>query len=699
MSADRQSRPLHPSSGGMSLFTELKRRNVLRVTAAYVAVSWLLIQVVETLFPVFGLSDAAIRGVVIVLAIGLVPAVVIAWAFELTADGLVRDSEVDRGSAAAKAGTKRLDRLVMVALALAVGYFAFDKFMLDPARDQAIAQAAKEEGRAEALQASQDSGQPVLAVLPFSAVTDTEDSVFFAAGVHDDLLTKLAQLPSMLVISRTSVLEYKDTQENIRDIGAALGADAILEGGVQSAGNRIRINAQLIDAKTDEHLWAETYDRELTASSIFDVQDEIAHAISEALHITLNAPTEGSLIPTSNMAAYRAYHEAVIVRDATHGGISSTEYRELLQKAMDLDPAFTRPGAFLVGSYALDAFKSDDPGLIAKVEAILEDLQAIAPNSADYLIAQTYYTYYILKDYDLALQIANQALEMVPSDAYLVTISGWIKRRQGDSTGHLESARLARQLEPGNESWTESIIQILVRMHQYDEALAEIEALEGRNYYMEFIGLTLTVREHGNLDRLAMETQALADEIGDEFHIWDIWLTRIITRDFAAAAEVLNALPDPPEGAEPPGMGLHNKQVFSILTYWLLDDADRLAELVAEGRKTVSILGTTDELLDKDTILSVALLAAVEGDTEETERLTQAWYRGGAQDLAGRGVLWDIACQNLGMAGAAEAAVKCIRQGLEQPSGIMPFLEPHLPFYDPIRDEPVFVELVEELAD
>jgi TolB-like protein len=147
---------------------------------------------------------------------------------------------------------------VMVALALAVGYFAFDKFMLDPARDRAreqvIADAAKEEGRAEAAQESQDSGSPVLAVLPFSAVTDNDDSRFFAAGVHDDLLTKLAQLPSMLVISRTSVLEYKNVQRNLREIGEALGADAILEGGVQSAGNRIRINAQLIDAKTDEHL-------------------------------------------------------------------------------------------------------------------------------------------------------------------------------------------------------------------------------------------------------------------------------------------------------------------------------------------------------------------------------------------------------------------------------------------------------------
>ena len=290
----------------MTLFAELKRRNVLRVAAAYVAVSWLLIQVVETLFPVFGLSDAAIRAVVLVLAIGFVPAVIVAWAFELTPEGFVRDSEVDRSSVIIKARTQRLDRIVMVALALAVGFFAFDKFVLDPARDeareQAIAETAREAGRAEAVEARRESGPPVIAVLPFSAVTANDDSEFFAAGVHDDLLTRLAQLPSMLVVSRTSVLEYKDVQRNIREIGEALGADAILEGGVQSAGNRIRINAQLIDAKTDEHLWAETYDRELTTASIFDVQDDIALAIAEALQTTFN-PTEFDPVPKIHTTA------------------------------------------------------------------------------------------------------------------------------------------------------------------------------------------------------------------------------------------------------------------------------------------------------------------------------------------------------------------------------------------------------------
>jgi TolB-like protein len=679
----------------VSLFAELKRRNVLRVAAAYIAVSWLLIQVVETLFPVFGLSDAAIRTVVIVLAVGFVPIVIVAWAFELTPEGLIRDSEVDRGSAAVKARSKRLDRMVMVALALAVGYFAFDKFMLDPARDAAIAEAAREEGRTEAAQASRESGPPVLAVLPFSAVTDTEDSVFFAAGVHDDLLTKLAQFSSMLVISRTSVLEYKDTQENIRDIGAALGADAILEGGVQSAGNRIRINAQLIDAKTDEHLWADTFDAELTAESIFDVQEDIARAIADALHVELGTPTQESLIPTSNMAAYRAYHEAIIAGVTVHGRTTSTEYRELLRKAVELDPDFTRPMMLLVGSYALDAFADKDPEKIRNAEAVLESLRAKAPDSADFLIAQTYYTYYILRDYPLALQIADQALEIVPSDTQLIAITSWIKRRQGDYAGVIEAMRLAKRLEPGNANWTGGIVGQLMVLHEYDAALAEIEAYEGREYGIESARAKLAVRKHGDLQRFAADIESLADEMGTSFAVWDVWQAHFDARNFEEAERALDAIP---ERRRPrPGAGIPGKQAVTIETFWAMGDTGRLAEEVADARKLLDQAGTTDEPPTMRDSLSEALLAAIDGNSVETERHIRNWFQSSKQDLAERALNWNLACEPLGMAGAAEAAVRCIRDGLLEPSAIIPFYEPHLPYYDPIRNEPVFVELVQEL--
>ena len=683
----------------MSIFTELKRRNVLRVAAAYVAVSWLLIQVVETLFPVFGLSDAAIRTVVILLAIGLIPAVAVAWAFELTPDGLVRDDEVDRASPTIKAATKRLDRMFMIALALAVGYFAFDKFTLDPARDQAIAETAREEGRAEAVQEKKDSGPPVLAVLPFAAVTTTEDSVFFAAGVHDDLLTQLAQQQSMLVVSRTSVLEYRDTEKKIRDIGEELGADVILEGGVQSAGNRIRINAQLIDAKTDEHLWAETYDRELSPSNIFDVQSDIARAIALALHGTFTAAAT-SAIPTENMAAYRTFHEALAVKETIHGGTTSEEYRDLLRLAFELDPNYTRPMAELVGSLALGSFRRDKPELVAQAEKLLARIKAVAPGSADYLIAQTYYTYYILADYDLAHEIASQALALSPSDTRLVQIRSWIERRQGDYAAVIESNRLAHKLEPRNLDYVMGIITNLIVTHRYDEAWEELEATDRIHYILDRWRTLLRVREHGSLERLADDFEPLNRDFEDPYARFDLWHARLMSRDYVAAEMTLAELPFP-DGitASNSQYGVPDKILTELLTRHFLQQDARVAELATAAR--ASREGAEFKRGASGThLFGIALIAAVEGDTEETIRIIRRWFRDYAdQDVPEKALNMDFACQLLGLSGAAEEATACIREALRAPSFAMPFLEPYLPYYDGIRDAPIFIELLRELEN
>lgn len=690
----------------MSLFAELKRRNVLRVAAAYVAVAWLVIQVVETIFPAFGFGDAAIRGAVILLAVGFIPAVVSAWAFELTPEGLKRDSEVDRASPTIKAMGKRLDRLIMVALALALGYFAIDKFMLDPARDrareQAIAESAREEGRAEAEResdAAASDGPPMVAVLPFVAVGGTEDSTFFATGVHDDLLTQLAQQQSMRVISRTSVLEYKGTEKNIRQIGEELRADAILEGGVQTAGERIRINAQLIDARTDEHLWAETFDRELTASNIFDVQTEIAQAIATALHGTLAAPvtTGAGRIPTSNMAAYRLFHESLVMRDNGHGVIESEEYRNLLREAAELDPTYTRPQAELVGSLSLDQFHQEDPALLEEAERVLANIAAVAPGSADHLIAQAYYTYYIIKDYDLAHEIASQAQALTPSDARLVEMKSWIERRQGDYDAFIESKRLVRSLDPRNPRWTRSLITVLIQAHRYEEASAEIESLENPGYPERMMGVILRARDHRDPSRVAADLGALHEDFGGRAPPHMLIFVRTFGRDYEGALEALATVPDPAEGDRPPRLGVPDKLMNELQIRWLMGDDERVAELLPQAQAILESRVPDGSHWDARAVLGEAMLAAYAGEREKAEQRVRRWNREGARDWPERINQTDLTCQILAMAGAAEAAVDCLRTALEYPSYVTPFLEPYMSFYDRIREEPVFVEFVAEL--
>jgi TolB-like protein len=677
----------------VTFFAELRRRNVLRVAAAYAAVSWLLIQVVETLFPVFGLSDGAIRTVVIVLVIGFVPAMIVAWAFELTPEGFVRDSEVDHASPITMARAKRLDRIVIIALALAVGYFAFDKFMLQPARDAALAEAAKEEGRAEAVRRDRVAGPPVVAVLPFTAVTDTDDSEFFAAGMHDDLLTKLAKQPSMLVVSRTAVMQYAGAQHNFPEIGEALNVDAILEAGVQSAGDRIRINAKLFDSQTNELVWAETYDRELSTASIFDVQDDIARAIAESLHVTLSESSAGSPIPTDNMAAYRAYHEALAMRDTRRGAVTSDEYRGLLRRAADLDPGFTRPLALLVGSYALASFSDEDPDVIARVEEILQEMRAVSPNSVDFMIAQTFYTYYILKDYPLARELATRALERAPSDTGIVEIKGWIERRMGDLESVIESMRLARRLEPGNPKWSLGIVYNLLALHRYDEATAELGAFDGRSEYADFLRAVLELRAHGDLQRMAREILAVHDEFGTPDSYGMMIIAHQIARDFEAAETAAEAITVADAGPT----GFSHQQMTKVEIWHFLDKQDKIAELAANERARIDESGVKMSEIDDERAITLALFAATEGDAGAAEQFTRQYYKGTGTDWASRLVNRDRTCRILGMAGAADAAVKCIRDGLAEPSRIMPFLETRLPHYDAIRDEPVFVELVASL--
>ena len=693
----------------MSLFSELKRRNVLRVAAAYVAVAWLVIQVTETLFPVFGFSDAAIRGVVILLAIGFLPAVISAWAFELTPQGLIRDSEVDRSSPTIKAMGKRLDRLVIVALALALGYFALDKFLLDPARDeareQAIAEAAREQGRDEAIRESEAerASRPMVAVLPFATVGGGDESGFFAAGVHDDLLTRLAQLQSVRVISRTSVMEYRGTDRNIREIGTALGADVILEGGVQSAGERIRINAQLIDASNDEHLWAETYDRELTIANIFEVQTEIARAITTALSATLTAQDDAALsvIPTENMAAYRAFRRAVDIAEARSTWLRE-EYREALEEAVALDPNFTRAWAELAG-YLTHAnyYFEHDPELTQRAEEVVEHLRTIAPESADYLMAQAFYVYYIARDYDAAYELTIPAMARAPSDARILELRSWIQRRQGDFEGRLDTLRLIRMLDPRDQSYAGGLISSLMRLRRFEEARVELERVDFEHPRLDYWRLMLELREHRDLERWADELIALAEPLLEP-RVWfpRAWLAYVAKRDFNGAEALVEAMPEPDTSGGHTMDYYFLKPAYQIPTLWLLGREEALAEVLADAREAIDAFEAPEGMrFDYVQNLDMALITAAEGNAEDTERRIGRLLNAPQRDLAARQGYISDACGILAMSGAAKAAVACMRTAMDEPSEFMPFLDPYLAFYDPIREEPAFVELLAELEN
>ncbi|MEJ2604678.1 MAG: winged helix-turn-helix domain-containing protein [Gammaproteobacteria bacterium] len=538
------------------------------------------------------------------------------------------------------------------------------------------------------------AGTPMVAVLPFLSAGLAGDSEFFARGVHDDLLTQLAQLQSMRVISRTSVSEYRDSHRNMRDIGTELGADAILEGGVQRIGDQIRINAQLIDAHSDIHLWAQQYDRELTPASIFDIQMEIARSIASALHATLTRQDDSRLnvLPTENMGAYRAYHEAMALRSTET--IAARDYVAALERAVALDPEFVRAWAELAGSLSYSNIQRRDPASIRRLEDMLERIRALAPDSSEYLIAQSYYTYYILKDHGRAFELIRQARDARPSDPQLIELQSWIQRRQGDIDGMIASIRQARSLDPRNPYWTTRLVSNLALAHRYDEAAAELASAPVDSFELAVLAGVLRVREHRDPVRILGDLTVLQTEYGREAEPFDLWEARIAARDYEGAARLVGAAPSADEWT---GSDVPDVELARIITGWFLDaqprsDAERIGTAEPGSVRTP---GVPD--FEPNVYLAMAYVAATAGDTAEGERLVRVWFREVRQDLAEKVSLRHHACRALGMAAAVSAAVDCLRSGLAEPSLVMPFIEPYLPYYDPVRGDPRFVEFLGEI--
>lgn len=306
--------------------------------------SWLIIQVAETIFPLFDYDDSVARTVVIVLAICFIPTLIFAWVFELTPEGLKKEKDIDRTQSSTLHTGKKLDRMIMVVLVLALGYFAVDKFVLDPARDQSKVETAREEGRTEAL--AESVSDKSIAVLSFVDMSSDKDQEYMSDGIAEELLNLLAKIPELRVISRTSAFSYKGKSISLAQIAKELNVAYILEGSIRKSGDQIRITTQLIQTSSDTHLWSETYDRAL--ENIFAIQDEIAAVVVEELKIKLLGapPVVEKTDPEAFALVLQASH---LYRQQTPEAMEQALM--LFQEALAIDPDYPRAWTGLAGVY------------------------------------------------------------------------------------------------------------------------------------------------------------------------------------------------------------------------------------------------------------------------------------------------------------------------------------------------------------
>jgi TolB-like protein/Flp pilus assembly protein TadD len=449
-----------------NFFAELKRRKVYRVAVAYAVVSWLLIQIATQVFPFFEIPMWVVRLVVVLLALGFPVALLLAWAFDITPQGIQRTDDLDEAQPQNLAGAGKSIRAMPVA----------------PPPEKSIA------------------------VLPFENYSDDVQNAHVADGIQDDILSSLAKVADLKVTSRTSVRQYRTGTRNLREIGEALGVAYILEGSVRRESNRVRINAQLIDARTDQHVWNDTYDREIT--DLFELQSELARRITFALRANLSPREKASLQlhPTADMAAYELFLRA---RDLFRWS-GSGDPREngeqalrLLDEALARDPHFALAHCLVSRVHGeLYWFGYDrSRARLTQAKIAADNALRLQPDLGDARLALAYYYYFGYRDYELARTEIAIAQEATPNDAEVWDAAGAIDRRQGRWEHAVPNFEKARQLDPRNNSVIWNLAETYACVGRYEDAantLAEGAALNPDAHFFSLARAAIDLKTNGD---------------------------------------------------------------------------------------------------------------------------------------------------------------------------------------------------------
>ena len=442
-----------------NFFAELKRRNVYKVAIAYFVAGWALAQGIAQVFPVFDVPTWIVRLIVFLIVIGFPIALIFAWAFEITPEGVKRTEEADAGLPSARPVKRAWIYIVVVGIAISLSLFFLGRYTAG--------------NRAEA-----SGGSKSIAVLPFASLSDDKNDAYFADGVQDQILTNLAKVSDLKVISHTSVRQYgPGAERNMREIGRQLGVAYIMEGSVQRARDRLRINATLIDARTDAHIWAETYDR--TAADLFAIQSELAQSIVTQLRAKLSPKQKAEIEerPTQDLVAFELYIQAKAIIDSY---INATDVRAaLLQALKSLDEAIQRDPNF-VSAYCYAARANDllfffdldpTPERISLADAAVKTALRLRPDSAEAHFALADYLFRCKRDYDRALEELAIARPGLPNSTPFFILSGYINRRRNHFHEAERDFSTAFALDPRNPNAYNLLADTFVLQRRFPEAV------------------------------------------------------------------------------------------------------------------------------------------------------------------------------------------------------------------------------------
>jgi len=446
-----------------NFFAELKRRNVYKVAVAYAVVAWLVIQIATQVFPFFEIPNWAVRLVVLLLIIGFPVALVLAWAFEITPEGIKRTEDVDHSQPPTHRTGRTLDFLIIAVLLVIIGVFAYQRFGLSQKTSVSVSAIPEKS----------------IAVLPFENRSRDPDNAYFADGIQDEILTRLAKIADLKVISRTSTQHYKSAPENLPEIARQLGVAHIVEGSVQKSGDSVRVNVQLIKAANDSHLWADTFDRKLT--DIFSVESEVAKAIADQLRAHLSGQEEQVITakPTDNVEAYDAYLRGLAYTlKAASAPADALGAQKYLREAVRLDPKFALSWALL--SYVeargyLTATLQPTVTLREEARQAAETALTLQSNLGEAILAKGYYHYACLKDYDTAVRYFEQARPLLPNSSRIPESLAYVARRRGQWDQSDSYFNEAERLDPRNVNLLSQHAVSYIYLRRFPEALRKFD--------------------------------------------------------------------------------------------------------------------------------------------------------------------------------------------------------------------------------
>jgi TolB-like protein/Tfp pilus assembly protein PilF len=661
-----------------NFFAELKRRNVYKVAVAYAVIAWLLIQIATQTFPFFDIPHWAIRLVILLLILGLPIALVIAWAFELTPDG------IKRTESGAEASRKRPRRRLWIFVVVCAGLLSAALFFLG--RYTASPRAATPATAAKSI-----------AVLPFENRSEDKANSYFADGIQDEILTRLAKIDDLKVISRTSTQRYKSSPDNLRDIAKQLGVGHVLEGSVQRSGDQVRVNVQLINAETDAHLWAEVYDRKV--ADIFAVQSEIAETIAKALRVKLSSREKEAVgaKPTENTEAYDAYLRGLAIWNSLDVSPKALEQMEgFYARAVQLDSAFALAWAHLSVIRTL-TYAEADPSAeqLSKAKHALDSALRLQPGLGEAHFALGLYRYRALRDYDGALKAFDGAIEHGVHKSLSIEFSAYVKRRQGKWDEALALHGKSQVLDPRNsvlfseQGVTYSALRRFPEARQMIDRAIEImprDPLLLAQKAATFVQEGEFEAAEQLLQRVPVDPQHL-DVLGTRLTLW------MCTRRFDDAIRMLEAALAVPESLPKHAVAYYRARLGSIRRQ--VNDAEGATRELTLARDELEALR-----LESDTgegfLQYLIVVEALLGEKARVDAHAAKMQDDIARDaFEGPGLEQAIAVARTQL-GESDAAIEIIGRLLSKPGAgaLTSALLRADPIWDPLRGDPRFQELV-----